>query len=106
MQQYQKQLDQVHAKEKLVGKIEGVVQRWFSIYAAVRMVSNAIKSVISTVKELDKTITEIAIVTDMTQQDLWGQMKSYTDMARQYAASISGVYQVSQLYYQQGTSNI
>jgi len=99
---YRTELEQVQAKEKLIGKIEGVVQRWFSIYAAVRMVGNAIRSVISTIKELDKTITEIAIVTNMTQDDLWGQMKSYTDMARQYAASISGVYQVSQLYYQQG----
>ena len=99
---YSGELDRVLAKEKLVGKIEGVVQRWFSIYAAVRMVSNAVRSVISTVKELDKTITEIAIVTDKTQNDLWGQMKSYTDMARQYATSISGVYKVSQLYYQQG----
>ena len=99
---YRTELEQVQAKEKLIGKIEGVVQRWFSIYAAVRMVGNAIRSVISTVQELDKTITEIAIVTDMTQNDLWGQMKSYTDMARQYASSISGVYKVSQLYYQQG----
>ena len=102
MAQYGAQLDQVRAKEKLIGKIEGVVQRWFSIYAVVRMVSNAIKSMISTVKELDTTITEIAIVTKMDQSDLWGQMDSYTEMARQYAASISGVYKVSQLYYQQG----
>lgn len=101
-EKYSAQLDQIHEKEKLVGKIEGVVQRWFSIYAAVRMVGNAINSVISTLKELDATITEIAIVTDMTQQDLWGQMSAYTDMARQYASSISGVYKVSQLYYQQG----
>lgn len=99
---YKTELDQVKDKEKLIGKIEGVVQRWFSIYAAVRMVSNAIKSVISTIKELDKTITEIAIVTNMTQDELWGQMSSYTEMARQYASSISGVYKVSQLYYQQG----
>ena len=103
---YRSELEQVQAREKMIGKIEGVVQRWFSIYAAVRMVGNAVRSVISTVKELDKTITEIAIVTDMSQDDLWGQMSSYTDMARQYAASISGVYEVSQLYYQQGKLNI
>jgi len=29
-------------------------------------------------------------------------MDTYTSMAREYAASISGVYKVSQLYYQQG----
>ena len=99
---YKDELAQVQAREQMIGKIQGVVQRWFSIYAAVRMVTNAIKSVISTVKELDATITEIAIVTKMSQGDLWGQMESYTNMARKYAASISGVYKVSQLYYQQG----
>ena len=100
--QYKDALEQVRAREQLVGKIQGVVQQWFSIYAAVRMVGNAIRSVISTIQELDKTITEIAIVTDMAQEDLWGQMQSYTEMARSYASSISGVYKVSQLYYQQG----
>lgn len=105
-QNYQDQLDKVKEKEKLVGKLEGVAQRWFSIYAAVRMVRQAIDSVIATIKELDETITEIAIVTDMTQKELWGQMSAYTDMARQYATSISGVYKVSQLFYQQGGLNI
>ena len=101
-QQYQAQLEQVKAREQMVGKIQGVVQRWFSVYAAVRMVGQAFNEVKKTLSELDATITEIAIVTDMSQQDLWGQMKDYTAMARQYASSISGVYKVSQLYYQQG----
>lgn len=101
-QKYQNQLDQINDKQKLVGKIEGLVQRWFSIYTVVRMVSKAINQIKATLKELDKTITEIAIVTDMTQKDLWSQMDSYTRMARQYGASISGVYKVSQLFYQQG----
>ena len=99
---YSNELEKVRQREQLVGKIEGIVQRWFSIYAAVRMVSSAIKSMISTIKELDKTITDIAIVTDMSQADLWGQMPQYTTMAKEYAVSISGVYKVSQLFYQQG----
>lgn len=99
---YKAELQQVVAKEQMVGKVQGVVQRWFSIYAAIRMVGNAVRSVISTVKELDATITEIAIVTDKSQSELWNQMPEYTQMARKYAASISGVYKVSQLYYQQG----
>lgn len=99
---YKNQLDQVAAKEQALGKLQGVVQRWFSIYAAIRMVRQAIDSVISTIKELDATITEIAIVTSMDQSELWDQMPKYTQLARDYAASISGVYQVSQLYYQQG----
>ena len=101
-QAYEAQLGRVKSAEQALGKLQGVVQRWFSIYAVIRMVTNAIKQVLSTLKELDSTITEIAIVTKMSQSDLWNQMGSYTDMARKYAASISGVYKVSQLYYQQG----
>jgi len=46
------------------------------------MVGNAVRSVISTIKELDSTITEIAIVTNMTQSQLWKQMNNYTTLAR------------------------
>ena len=99
---YSQALEKVQQREQMIGKIEGIVQRWFSIYAAVRMVGNAIKSIISTIKELDKTITDITIVTNMSREDLWGQMPTYTKMAQDYAVSISGVYQVSQLFYQQG----
>ena len=105
-EKYNQQLDRAKEKQQFIGKLEGVVQRWFSIYTVIRMVSKAINEVRTTLKELDKTITEIAIVTDMTQKDLWNQMSNYTAMARQYGASISGVYKVSQLYYQQGGLNI
>ena len=101
-EEYKSKLAEVVSAEQMVGRLQGVVQRWFSIYAAVRMVGNAIRSMVSTIKELDATITEIAIVTNKTQSELWGQMPEYTAMARKYAASISGVYKVSQLYYQQG----
>lgn len=100
--EYKGKLSEIHSAEQMVGRLQGVVQRWFSVYAVVRMVSNAVRSVINTTKELDKTITEIAIVTNMSQDQLWGQMDKYTEMARKYGASISGVYKVSQLYYQQG----
>lgn len=102
LQKYSQQLERIKAQEKFVGKLEGVVARWFSVYAVVNKVTQAIRNMISTVKQLDKTITNIAIVTSMSQGDLWGQMPQYTQMARDYAASISGVYEVSQLYYQQG----
>jgi len=50
----------------MLGKLSGVLSRWFSVYAVIRMINNAIKEVINTVKELDKTITDIAMVTNMT----------------------------------------
>ena len=101
-QAYGKELEKINSAQQFVGKLQGVTQRWFSVYAVVRMVSNAIKTIISNTKELDKTITEIAIVTNKSQDQLWAQMPDYTQMAKKYGASISGAYKVSQLYYQQG----
>ena len=100
--QYAAALERVKAGEQMVGKIQGVIQRWFSVYAVVRMVTNSIKKAAKNIQELDSTMTEIAIVTKMDQGDLWAQMPKYTKMAREYASSIKGVYEVSQIYYQQG----
>ena len=102
LKQYGSMLEDVQARQQMVGKVEGIAQRWFSVYAAVRMVSKAFRSMTENIKNLDKTITEIAIVTDMSQGDLWQQMPDYTKIARKYGASLQGVYEVSQLYYQQG----
>ena len=101
-QKYKSELNQINSAQTAIGKMQSITQRWFSVYAAVRGVTKAIRSTINTTKELDATITDIAIVTNQSQDQLWGQMPQYTEMARQYGASISGVYKVSQLYYQQG----
>ena len=99
---YSAQLEQVKAREQAIGNIQSFVQRWFSVYAAARLVSNAFRSMKTNLKDLDDIMTQISIVTDKTQGDLWKQMPQYADMAKQYASSIKGVYEVSQLYYQQG----
>ena len=102
LKQYTTALEDAQRRQQMMGKVEGIAQRWFSVYAAVRMVSKAFRSMKENVTKIDNTITEIAIVTDMSQSDLWRQMPQYTEMARKYGSSIEGVYQVSQLYYQQG----
>lgn len=99
---YAQQLRNVEEAERAVGNINNFIQRWFSATAAINLVKRAFDSIKTTVRELDDVMTEIAIVTDKTQADLWGQMSSYTAMAKEYAVSIKGVYQVSQLFYQQG----
>jgi len=41
------------------------------------MVGNAVRDVIKTITELDKTITKISVVTSMSSGDLWNQMPEY-----------------------------
>ena len=102
LKQYSAELAKVESQEQALGQINSFIQKWFSASAAIRMVESAFNNIKNTVRELDDVMTKIAIVTDQTQEDLWGQMDRYTAMAKQYAVSIKGVYEVSQLFYQQG----
>lgn len=83
-------------------KVKRIVTYWFSFQSIMRGITSTIKSAVSTIHELDDVMTEIAIVTDFTQEDLWGQMGKYSSIAQEYGTSIKGVYEVSQLFYQQG----
>jgi len=100
--QYQHKLEQIQSLQQGLNNLQSFAQRWFSVYGAMRLVSNTFKSIKTNIKELDDIMTEIAIVTDMSQADLWQQMPQYISLAKQYASSLKGVYEVSQLYYQQG----
>lgn len=83
--------------------LKTMITQWFGMYRVIGMVRNVITKAIKNIKELDDVMTEIAVVTQMTQKDLWAQMDTYSAIANQYAVSIKGVYEVSQLWYQQGS---
>jgi len=40
-------------------------------------------------------MTSISVVTNYSQEDLWGQISQYSKIARQYGVAIKGVYEVS-----------
>ena len=75
-----------------------------SIAGIMQIVTKAIRSAYQSVKELDEAMNNIAVVTEMTTDDLWGQIDAYTQMANATGSTIKGVYEVAQLYYQQGLS--
>ena len=95
-------MTQLTQRQDILTGLQSSVQHWFGFYQILNMTRSTINNMISTVRELDKVITDIAVVTDMTQKDLWAQMDSYSSLAQQYGTTIKGVYEVSQLYYQQG----
>lgn len=68
------------------------------------ILKRSIKSAYNAVKDLDEAMNSIAVVTDMTTDDLWNQIDAYTEMANATGSTIQGVYEVAQLYYQQGLS--
>jgi hypothetical protein len=55
-----------------------------------------------TIKELDATMTDMAVVTDLGVSDYWSQLPEYTARANDLGMAINDVYKADTLFYQQG----
>ena len=75
---------------------------FFSISNAVQLFKRAVKSAFDTVKELDATMTEAAVVTDFSVGDMWDKLPEYSAEASKLGAKINDLYGATTLYYQQG----
>lgn len=78
------------------------VANFMGFTQVLNLAKRAIKGAINHIKELDSVMNKIAIVTDMSTEDLWQQVDQYSKMAQTYGVTIKGAYEVSQIYYQQG----
>ena len=85
-----------------IERLTGRLVQFFSIDNAVRLFRRAIHSAAETVKELDKVMTETAVVTDFSIGDMWKQLPDYTKRANELGLAVKDVYEASTLYYQQG----
>lgn len=75
---------------------------FFGLSNSINLVKRALRSAFETVQELDKAMTETAVVTDMTVSDLWSALPKYTAAANKLGTTTLGAYQTMTLYYQQG----
>ena len=91
-------------QEQLGNAIDSYTKRWIGAYAIINKISQTIRKAWSDIQNLDKAMSSIAVVTDMSVSDLWGKLNEYMDIAQQYGVTTQGVYEVSQIYYQQGLS--
>ena len=83
-------------------QIKNRIQYFFGLANAINLVKRAIRSSFNTVKELDKAMTETAVVTDYTIKDMWKQLPEYTKRANQLGVTTKEAYESATLYYQQG----
>lgn len=86
--------------------LKSAITNFMGFNQILNLTKRAVQEATNHIKELDTVMNGIAIVTDMTTADLWNQVDTYSAMAQNYSVSIRGAYEVSQIYYQQGTSNI
>ena len=83
----------------------GKAFKQFTIYhLALKFTKKALREAVSTVKELDKELTEQAMVTGMTRKETYGLMKTYQELALATGATTKEVASVATEYIKQGKS--
>ena len=78
------------------------IQYFFGLTNSVMLFRRAIRSAYNSIKELDKVMTETAVVTNFTVGDMWEKLPIYSKQATALGASIKDLYGATTLYYQQG----
>lgn len=90
------------AKAQEFSSLKNRVLSFFSITGAIQLFRRAIRSAFETVKDLDAAMTEIAVVSNFSVNDMWSQLPRFTDNANELGLSIRDVYDATTLYVQQG----
>lgn len=98
----QQQFTTAMSAENLASNLQSSLKQLVGFSAVLIQVRRGIQAAVAQIKELDSAMNGIAVVTDFTTKELWGQIDAYMVMAKQYGVTTTGVYEVSQLYYQQG----
>ena len=71
---------------------------------AVKFTKHAVKEAVATIKELDKELTEQAMVTGMTREETYSLMKTYQELALATGATTKEIASVATEYIKQGKS--
>ena len=93
------------AKQIAPNKGLGHALKQFSLYAVViRTIKNALREAVTTVKELDKYLTEQAMVTGKTREETYALVGQYQELALACGATTKEIAQVTTEYMKQGKS--
>ena len=85
-----------------VSALKSRITHFIGLEGAMNIAQNAMRNAFETVKSLDKAMTEMAVVTELSVGDYWEQLPDYTERANALGVSIQGAYEAATLYYQQG----
>lgn len=96
------EMEKLNSKESFFSGLISKVGSVISLSRAFDLVEQSVRRAWQEINELDKSFTEIAVVSDMTTSELWDQYDVYSKIAQEVGASTNDAVQTSALYYQQG----
>ena len=92
----------LQSQQQTFNSIKMAITNFMGFTQVLNLTKNAVKEAMSHIKQLDTTMNAIAIVSEMTTEDLWKQVDAYSGVAQKYGTTIQGAYEVSKIYYQAG----
>lgn len=78
------------------------IKQFVGMEGAITAMRAAVRNAMQSIKELDATMTEMSVVTDLGVEDYWNQLPEHTQRANQLGIAINDIYKAETLYYQQG----
>lgn len=96
---------QLHDLADTAKDIENLKNKLLSFFAmdnAARLFRRALNSAFETIKDLDKVMTEMAVVTNYQISDLWEKLPEYTERANELGVTIHDAYESMTIFLQQG----
>jgi hypothetical protein len=88
------------AKDSFAGKAVAA----FIYYQALTALRRVARAAVSTLKELDKALTDIAVVTSMSREESFKLLGTYQDMAKEVGLTTTEVANLSIAFFRQGRS--
>ena len=85
-----------------VSTLQGRISQYIGMEGIINALSQSLRDAFETVKQLDESMKDMAVVTDLDIGDYWDQLPEYTSRAQDLGLAINDVYQADMLYYQQG----
>lgn len=94
--------DRLAAQKQDIDSLRQSLLNFFGIQNAIQLFKRAVREAYESVTELDKAMTQTAVVTDFSVGDMWEQLPEYTKMANKLGTTTLGAYETATLFYQQG----
>ena len=92
----------VQSAKQQLDSLRQSTEYFFGLKNMFNLLKRGIREAIQTVSELDKAMTETAVVTNFSVGDMWAKLPLYTEQANKLGSTIKDVYEATTLYYQQG----
>lgn len=88
--------------DRQIVSLRNNMMQFFSLTSGWRLLQRAMREAHKTVKELDAAMTEIAVVSEYSLDQIWAMRQGYTDAATDMGAKTLDLINATKLYVQQG----